>query len=127
MVEPCRHHLLHLCQPLPTRCLPAKLARLGQPVPHQPSPSRSLLLTHPPEYILPLSIALDPGHLTAYEVVVKNLIPSTLGNWIGGAVCVATTYALAYGKPNIQVTQFFAQLGRAIASKCKWGRRTMPQ
>jgi len=41
--------------------------------------------------------------LTAYDVVVKNFIPATLGNWLGGAVCVATVYAFAYGTPNKKV------------------------
>ena len=29
-----------------------------------------------------------------------NLLPVTLGNIIGGAVCVAGVYALAFGRPG---------------------------
>jgi hypothetical protein len=32
---------------------------------------------------------------------------ATIGNWIGGAVCMATVYAFIYGKPP---KQFFAWL-----------------
>jgi formate/nitrite transporter FocA (FNT family) len=31
---------------------------------------------------------------------VGNLLPVTLGNIIGGAVCVAGVYALAFGRPG---------------------------
>jgi hypothetical protein len=53
--------------------------------------------------------------------VVGNLIPATIGNWIGGAVCVATVYALAYGRPNLVITQRAEQLRAAWAGR--WADR----
>ncbi|GBF98659.1 formate nitrite transporter [Raphidocelis subcapitata] len=58
------------------------------------------------QFVLPMAIALG-APISAYDVIVKNFIPATLGNWIGGAVCVATVYAFAYGTPNRRVTAFF--------------------
>jgi hypothetical protein len=63
------------------------------------------------QYLLPMATALCRRHeadgvappspcLGSYEIAVGNLIPATIGNWIGGAVCVATVYAFAFGRPN---------------------------
>jgi hypothetical protein len=52
-----------------------------------------------------MSIALG-APISAYEVIVRNFIPTTLGNFIGGAVCVSTVYAFAYGTPHRRVTAF---------------------
>ncbi|KAI8476113.1 MAG: Formate/nitrite transporter-domain-containing protein, partial [Monoraphidium minutum] len=71
-------------------------------------------------YLLPLTMVLEPGHLTAYEVIVGNLIPATIGNWIGGAVCVATVYAFAYGRPNVAVTR------RVEGVRLRWAARRRP-
>ena len=65
------------------------------PRPPRPPPACARL-----RYLLPLALALEPGHITAYEFIVRNFIPTTLGNWVGGAICVATVYAFAYGRPN---------------------------
>ncbi|GBF89070.1 hypothetical protein Rsub_01787 [Raphidocelis subcapitata] len=56
-----------------------------------------------------MAIALG-APLSARDVIVGNFIPATLGNWVGGAVCVATTYAFAFGRPNKIVTAWFAGL-----------------
>jgi hypothetical protein len=34
----------------------------------------------------------------AGQFVVRNLIPATIGNWIGGAIMMGGVYCLAYGK-----------------------------
>ncbi|KXZ54820.1 hypothetical protein GPECTOR_4g891 [Gonium pectorale] len=38
-------------------------------------------------------------NITAKEFIWHNLIPATLGNYIGGGICLATVYAFAYGGP----------------------------
>ena len=54
------------------------------------------------------SIALMRGApLTARQIIVDNLIPSTLGNWVGGAICVATVYAFIYGRTPTRVYDYF--------------------
>ncbi|KIY95007.1 hypothetical protein MNEG_12953, partial [Monoraphidium neglectum] len=70
-------------------------------------------------YLLPLAIALG-APLDARDVIVGNLIPTTLGNWVGGAVCVATVYAFAYGAPNKKVTEWWGAVGR------RGGRHELP-
>ena len=47
-------------------------------------------------YLLPLGIAYGAA-VTPKQFVWRNIIPVTLGNWLGGAVAVASTYALVYG------------------------------
>ncbi|PNH08102.1 hypothetical protein TSOC_005370 [Tetrabaena socialis] len=37
------------------------------------------------------------ANVTAKEFIWHNLIPATLGNYIGGGICLATTYAIAFG------------------------------
>ncbi|KIZ05617.1 putative transporter yrhG [Monoraphidium neglectum] len=66
-------------------------------------------------YLLPLAIALGHPSLTAYDLAVGTLLPTTLGNWFGGAVCVATVYALAYGTPNKTVTEWAARKGTSAS------------
>jgi formate/nitrite transporter len=52
-------------------------------------------------------IALMMGApLTPYQIIVQNLIPSTLGNWVGGAICVATVYAFIYGRTPLRIYDF---------------------
>lgn len=40
------------------------------------------------------------AHGTAYDYAIGNLLPSTIGNFIGGAICIATPYAFIYGTPS---------------------------
>eukprot|EP00882_Tetradesmus_deserticola_P012507 GHRQ01013258.1.p1 GENE.GHRQ01013258.1~~GHRQ01013258.1.p1 ORF type:complete len:321 (+),score=89.51 GHRQ01013258.1:640-1602(+) len=47
-------------------------------------------------FVIPLAIRLG-APLSVSTFIVKNLIPATLGNLIGGAVFVASMYGLAYG------------------------------
>ncbi|GBF96475.1 hypothetical protein Rsub_09817 [Raphidocelis subcapitata] len=75
------------------------------------------------QYLLPLAATLGrlhpdlisavPGarHLSAYDLVVGNLIPTTLGNVVGGALCVGTAYACAYGAPHAAVARWAARGG----------------
>ena len=48
--------------------------------------------------------------LSAYDLVVGNLIPTTLGNWVGGFFFVGTVYAFAFGTPNKRVTEWWEGL-----------------
>jgi hypothetical protein len=48
-------------------------------------------------FIIPLAIKLG-APISVGTFIVKNLIPATLGNLIGGAVFVASMYGLAYGE-----------------------------
>ncbi|KAI8470801.1 MAG: Formate/nitrite transporter-domain-containing protein [Monoraphidium minutum] len=65
-------------------------------------------------FLLPLSLALGNADLTAADVIVGNLIPTTLGNWVGGALCVATSYAFVYGTPNRSATKWAAAAARRL-------------
>jgi hypothetical protein len=59
----------------------------------------------------PTQIALG-APLSAYDVIVNNLIPVTLGNWVGGFIGVGTAYSLAYGAPGRCVTELFSPSGK---------------
>ena len=48
-------------------------------------------------FILPLGL-LAHADLSLYEVVVKNLIPVTIGNAVAGALVVGAGYSYAFGK-----------------------------
>jgi len=48
-------------------------------------------------FIIPLGI-LSGANVSWKAFLFKNLIPVTLGNIVGGAVCVATAFSMAYGK-----------------------------
>jgi hypothetical protein len=50
-------------------------------------------------FLIPLAIAYG-APIDARLFVAYNLVPSTLGNWVGGAICVSTVYALIYGTPS---------------------------
>ncbi len=50
--------------------------------------------------------------LSAYDVIVGNLIPTTLGNWVGGSFFVGTVYAFAYGTPNAKITAWMNRITR---------------
>lgn len=47
-------------------------------------------------FVIPLAIKFK-AEVTVAEFIVKNLIPATLGNIIGGGLFVATFFGLAYG------------------------------
>lgn len=47
-------------------------------------------------FIIPLGIALG-AKVTVAQFLTTNLLPVTLGNIVGGAVCVATAYAFIFG------------------------------
>lgn len=40
----------------------------------------------------------EGAHITAKQFIWYNLVPSTIGNYIGGGVCLATVYAFAFGR-----------------------------
>ena len=47
-------------------------------------------------FLLPLGI-LGGAELSVSEVIIKNLIPVTLGNAIAGALVVAASYSYQFG------------------------------
>ncbi|GLC41613.1 hypothetical protein PLESTB_000696500 [Pleodorina starrii] len=48
-------------------------------------------------------------NITAKQFIWHNLIPSTLGNYIGGGVCLSTVYAIAYGAPPKRIGKWLDQ------------------
>lgn len=48
-------------------------------------------------FIIPMGIAIG-APVTWADLFLKNLIPVTLGNIVGGALCVGTAYAFFFGK-----------------------------
>jgi formate/nitrite transporter len=51
-----------------------------------------------------LTFAMMLGaNISVYQLFVMNLIPSSLGNWIGGAIIVATLYCFSYGEPSFDI------------------------
>ena len=48
-------------------------------------------------FMVPLGIACGGG-ITFSHFLASNLLPVTLGNIVGGVVCVALPYALIYGR-----------------------------
>jgi formate/nitrite transporter len=55
-------------------------------------------------FVLMMGIA-QGAPATVEQVLWKNLIPATLGNWVGGAICVSTLYSFVYGKPDFKMTK----------------------
>eukprot|EP00983_Pelagomonas_calceolata_P125303 1161198-Pelagomonas_calceolata.AAC.7 len=52
---------------------------------------------------------IDARHFVAY-----NLVPATLGNWVGGAFFISTAYAFIYGRtPPRMYAWFEEKLGKA--------------
>lgn len=43
------------------------------------------------------------ANATVEQVLWGNLIPSTIGNWIGGAIFTAALYSFIYGKPSLKI------------------------
>jgi len=69
-------------------------------------------------FIIPMSIYLEPTtkwpvSITWRDFVANNLIPATIGNWIGGAIMVGAFYACVYGEtiPNAKDRAWDATLG----------------
>merc|ERR1712146_769885 len=51
-------------------------------------------------FIIPLGI-LNGAAVSWKAFLLNNLLPVTLGNIVGGAVCVATAFSYAYGKLQV--------------------------
>jgi formate transporter len=50
------------------------------------------------QFILPMGCLQGADYCTVYNIFVVNLLPSTLGNWIGG-VMIAVPYSICFGHP----------------------------
>lgn len=68
------------------------------------------------QFVLPMAIALGTD-ISATEFIWHNLIPATLGNWIGGAFFVATTYAFIFGTPAKRTADFFDSMTSKLTSR----------
>lgn len=55
-------------------------------------------------FLIPLGI-WHGAKVDAYHFAINNLLPATIGNFIGGAFCMGTVYAFVYGTPsrNLQI------------------------
>jgi len=47
---------------------------------------------------------IQGANITMADLFFKNLLPATIGNFIGGAFFVGAHYAYIYGKPSIRLT-----------------------
>jgi formate/nitrite transporter len=72
-------------------------------------------------YIIPMSIYLPPTAawpqtITWAQFISHNLIPATIGNWIGGAIMVGVFYGAVYGNniPKYKDQLWDKTLGRVI-------------
>jgi hypothetical protein len=65
-------------------------------------------------FVIPLAMQLG-APISVSTFIVKNLIPSTLGNLIGGGVFVASMYGLAFGEWETAVNS---------AAAAAWSRLT---
>lgn len=43
--------------------------------------------------------------VTAGKILLHNLLPATIGNWIGGAIFVGGFYSAVYGKPTLKMSR----------------------
>jgi hypothetical protein len=53
--------------------------------------------------------------INARDFIAYNLIPASLGNWVGGAIMVATTYAFIYGTPAKELNAWWDRRAAARA------------
>lgn len=53
-------------------------------------------------FLIPTGLSRG-ADITAADFVWMNLIPATLGNFIGGGICMATMYAFVFGRPPIRI------------------------
>lgn len=58
--------------------------------------------------------------ITAKEFIWNNLIPSTLGNYVGGGVCLATVYAFAFGRTPKRMGAYYDD---KVAPKMPWSKK----
>lgn len=65
-------------------------------------------------FVIPLAMMLG-APITASEFIVKNLIPATIGNIIGGSFFVATSFGLSFGSWEKAITSHVGSLcSRAV-------------
>lgn len=77
----------------------------------------SLGLEHCVANMFLLQLAMAAGApLTWGEILFNNIFPAALGNVIGGAVCLAVPYALAYGRMGTRVDRWIRSHHAAAAA-----------
>ena len=65
---------------------------------HKPAPAetgRSVQIAN--MWMIPMGMVLG-APVTFSDFMLRNLLPVTLGNIVGGALCMATAYSLCYGR-----------------------------
>ncbi|KAL4440622.1 hypothetical protein ABPG75_003623 [Micractinium tetrahymenae] len=72
-------------------------------------------------FLIPLSMCLGSG-ISVGTFIGKNLVPSTLGNFIGGSLFVGTAYAASFGAP----AHWVADLWEAALTGCSRKSRDAP-
>mmetsp|Transcript_12562 Transcript_12562/g.34336 ORF Transcript_12562/g.34336 Transcript_12562/m.34336 type:complete len:389 (-) Transcript_12562:940-2106(-) len=68
-------------------------------------------------FIIPLAIYFG-ADINARQFVWFSLVPSTFGNYLGGAVFVASFYALIYGRTPVLCGHFLAQRLKLTQKRC---------
>ena len=94
LLRPCgvwRHICLLAC---PTACLPAQFL---------------------------FTLAYTRGiHISASKLIWSNLIPATLGNYVGGGLFLAGAYAFAYGGTPKRMGDYYDE---KVAPKMPWAKK----
>jgi hypothetical protein len=66
-------------------------------------------------FVIPLAMRLG-ANISVSTFIVKNLIPATIGNLIGGAIFVAMAMALGYGSLEKRINAAGARLYRSTGA-----------
>jgi hypothetical protein len=62
-------------------------------------------------FVIPLGMRLG-APISVHTLIVKNLIPSTIGNLIGGAIFVAMAFSMSFGSSEKAINAAAARLYR---------------
>ena len=56
------------------------------------------------QFIITMGI-LQGAKVSGWDFFITNLLPATLGNWVGGAVLVGILYSYAFGNPSLKMSK----------------------
>ena len=56
------------------------------------------------QFIITMGI-LQGAKVSGWDFFITNLLPATLGNWVGGAVFVGILYSYAFGNPSLIISK----------------------
>ena len=110
-------------------CLPACLQFIGVFLPI--SAFVALAYEHCIANMLTIPMAMVLGApITSSEFIRHNLIPATIGNFVGGAALVGLMYALIYGRSGTAFFAWWDHMALKAAQRVQvmvHGRRGAPQ